>query len=283
MKEKNNTTSSQNFSVLLSTFYKDSPEYLSLALESLVNQALPAAEVVFVEDGPLTKDLYTVLESYQMKLPLVRVPLKENKGLGFALNIGLEKCSYDIVIRMDADDICYRDRFKLQYEYLSNNPDVDILGGWAHDIDPQGNIISERKYPTSHDDIYRLMWTNPLIHPAVAFRKSKILSIGSYDPAVVRRQDYDLWIRAAVHGLRIENLPHFLIKYRFTDNYYKKNNTKVAFKQAVMGYKGVKQLKLPFYTKIAVFAPVLRSLLPVGLIGPVHRLMSKFDPRNKKL
>lgn len=268
-----------SFSVLMSTFHRDNPEQFKEALDSLKAQSLPADEIVIVEDGPLATELYVVIDSYSGVLPIKRIPLKENVGLGGALNIGLEACSHDIVIRMDTDDVCYDDRFKLQYEYLINNPEVDILGGWARDIDAQGNIISERKYPTSHEDIYKLMWTNPLIHPAVAFRKGKILSVGSYDPAVVRRQDYDLWIRAAAGGLRIENLPHFLIQYRFTDNYYQKNNTKVAYKQALMGYKGAKQLRLPLYTRIAVFVPVLRSLLPKGLIGPVHRLMSRFDPR----
>lgn len=266
-------------SVLISCYYKENPKYLEEALNSVKNQTMLADEIIIVEDGPLTDELYDVLDTFTRELPIKRIPLKENVGLGAALNIGLKQCENDIVIRMDTDDICYEDRFKLQYEYLINNPEVDILGGWARDIDAGGNIIAERKYPTSHSDIYRLMWTNPLIHPAIALRRNKILSIGSYDPAVVRRQDYDLWIRAASQGLIIENLPNFLIKYRFTDNYYKKNNTKVAFKQAMMGYRGAKKLKLPFYTRIAVFAPVLRSLLPKGLIGPVHRLMSKFDPR----
>ena len=75
------------------------------------------------------------------------------------------------------------------------------------------------------------------------------------------------------------NIDQFLLLYRFTENYYKKNDTKVAYDQAKMGYHGARKLKLPFYTKIAVFIPVLRSLLPIQFILPIHKLMSKFDPR----
>ncbi|TJZ60108.1 glycosyltransferase [Sphingobacterium olei] len=267
------------FSCLISCFKKDSPIQLEKCLASIAAQSLPPDEVVFVKDGPLTIELESVINNYKQKLAFKFIAFEENKGLGYALNNGLEACSQDIVMRMDTDDICYENRFQLQYDYLIANPDIDILGGWAHDIDHDDNIIGERKYPIGHKDLYRLMWTNPLIHPTIAFRKKQIVKVGSYNPNVIRRQDYDLWIRAAAGGLKIENLPRFLIKYRFTENYYKKNNTKVVFKQAMMGYRGAKLLKLPAYTRIAVFVPVIRSLLPAWLIAPVHRLMTRFDPR----
>ena len=266
-------------SCLMSCFRKDSASYLRKCLDSIMNQSMKASEIVFIKDGPLTTELEDVLLEFLDFLPFKFLVLEENRGLGFALNKGLEACSFDIVIRMDTDDICYPERFKLQYEYLLSHPEVDILGGWAYDIDGNDEIVGERRYPTSHEELYKLMWTNPLIHPTIAFRRNRIIEVGSYDPAVVRRQDYDLWIRAAFKGLNIENLPSFLIKYRFTDSYYKKNNFSVVYKQAMMGYRGVVLLKLPFYTKIAVFVPVLRSLLPSWLIIPVHKLMSKFDPR----
>ena len=268
-----------SFSCLMSCFRKDDPIHLERCLDSIVQQTLSATEVVFVKDGSLTEELESVLQKFSSSIPFKFLTFEENKGLGYALNKGLEACSFDIVIRMDTDDICYPDRFEVQYNYLRQNPDVDILGGWAYDIDANDNIIGERKYPTEYAEIRKLMWTNPLIHPAIAFRKNRIIEVGSYDPLVIRRQDYDLWIRAAAAGLKIENLSKFLIKYRFTDNYYKKNGLKVAYKQALMGYHGAKVLKLPLYTRVAVFVPVLRTLLPIWLVKPLHKLISKFDPR----
>lgn len=268
-----------SFSCLISCYKNDNPIQLSKCLDSLINQSLKANEIVFVKDGELSKDLEKILNLYLDKLPFVFVNLPTNKGLGNALNEGLLVCKNNIVIRMDTDDICLPNRFEKQYNYLIKNKEVDIVGSWAYDIDIDDNIIGERKYPLNHDNIYQLMWTNPIIHPAVAFRKDKILKIGSYDIYLKRRQDYELWIRAAYEGLKFSNIGEFLLLYRFTENYYKKNNTKVAYDQALMGFNGARKLDLPFYTKIAVFIPVLRSLLPIQLIGPVHKLMSKFDPR----
>lgn len=268
-----------SFSCLISCYKNDKVEQLEECLKSLFNQTLIANEIIIVKDGPLTDELNRALDYYSEQLPLKFLAFDKNHGLGYALNRGLLMCENEIVMRMDTDDICLSNRFELQYNYLNQHSDVDILGGWAYDINESGEIIGERKYPSESNKIYKLMWTNPLIHPTIAFRKSSIIKIGSYNPNIVRRQDYELWIRAAEKGLKIENLPEFLIKYRFTSNYYKKNNFKVVYSQALMGFDGAKRLKLPLYTKLAVFVPVVRALLPTWIIRPVHRFMTKFDPR----
>src|SRR5690606_14210827 len=100
------------FTVLASVYIKVKPNNLNLALESLYQQTLLPDEIVLVQDGPLTKDLESVIEKYKSKQPqiLKTIALNENRGLGNALKIGVENCSYDIIARMDTDDICYPNR-----------------------------------------------------------------------------------------------------------------------------------------------------------------------------
>ena len=190
------------FSCLMSTYKKDSPIQLKECLESLVNQTLPADEIVLVKDGELSLELESVLEHYQDKLPFNFIELPNNKGLGNALNVGLLSCKYDIVIRMDADDICALNRFEIQYQFLSKNPEIDILGSWAWEINNQGKIVGERRYPENHEKLLELIWACPINHPTVIYRRNKILSIGSYNIKIKRRQDYELWFRAAENGLK---------------------------------------------------------------------------------
>lgn len=45
------------FSVLMSVYYKENPEYLKRALDSILNQTITADEIVLIKDGPLTKEL----------------------------------------------------------------------------------------------------------------------------------------------------------------------------------------------------------------------------------
>ena len=94
------------FSVLLSLYHKERPDYLSQSMDSEFNQTVLPHEVVLVEDGPLTDELYAVVEAYRLKYPQLKVvKLPCNGGLGKALNVGLQHCSYDFVARMDTDDI----------------------------------------------------------------------------------------------------------------------------------------------------------------------------------
>ena len=117
------------FSVLLSTYYKEHPQFFTAALDSVFSQTLPAPEVVLVCDGPLTPELDALIEGYQAQHPEVLkvVRLEKNGGLGNALNEGMKNCTYDIVVRMDTDDIAFPTRFERQITFLHDHPEVDLL------------------------------------------------------------------------------------------------------------------------------------------------------------
>ena len=102
------------FSVLMSIYHREQPEFLRQCLQSLCAQTLAADEVVLVYDGLLTPQLEAVAKGFQAALPLKIVRLAENVGLGRALNEGLAHCSHDWVFRMDGDDICLPERFAFQ-------------------------------------------------------------------------------------------------------------------------------------------------------------------------
>lgn len=270
------------FSCLISCYYKDSPSQLIDSLNSIYNQTLSANEIVFVKDGLLTDDLEAVLVDFSKKMPIKVVELIENKGLGNALHQGLKECSYDYIIRMDTDDICTKNRFERLINFIKENNEVDIVGSWAKDIDNDGNIVGERRMPTIHKDIYKLIWTCPFIHPTIAFKKASIIKIGSYSTTIKRRQDYDLWFRAAKGGLKFANIPEFLLKYRFTESFYKKNNLKVSIQQSKMGIRGLLKLKsFSIIAYVGVLSPILRSVLPNFIAIRVHKFFQKIDPRKK--
>ena len=95
------------YSVLMSTYAADEASWLLAALESMAAQTVSPSEIVLVIDGPVSDDLLSVMDTFDNRYPnlLVRVPLEKNGGLGPALNAGLEHCAYEVIVRMDADDI----------------------------------------------------------------------------------------------------------------------------------------------------------------------------------
>ncbi len=271
-------------SVVLSVYAREKPVYLEQALESIWdNQTLRPGEIVLVEDGALTPGLYNLIDSWKNKLQnnLLIVKLSENKGLASALNAGIKHSSGDYIARMDTDDISLPARFEKQVAFLQNNPDVDILGTWAHDIDAEGNKLSLRKVPATHQKIMKYIWTCPLIHPSVMFKKQALLDVGLYNESIARRQDYELWFRCAAAGLQFANIPEPLLLYRFTEAWFEKNNASVLWQQAKMGWRGCRMLKLGPVAYIGTAFPLLKILLPKKAGMKVAALFKRVDPRNR--
>ena len=135
--------------------------------------------------------------------------------------------------------------------------------------------------PLNHQDIYNNLFTCPLIHPTVMFKKYIVENVGGYDKTLTRRQDYDLWFKCAKAGGKFANIGVPLLLYRFTNDTHRKQNLNLMLSQAKIGFKGVRLLNQPYWKAIACYVPVVRSLLPNKIQHIVYKVLKKFDPRQK--
>ncbi|WP_285111210.1 glycosyltransferase [Leclercia adecarboxylata] len=200
------------FSVLLSLYKKEHACYLEACLKSLHKQTYPANEIIMVIDGPIPKELHRVLKEWEIKLPLVKVQLSENVGLGKALNEGLKFCTNDIVARMDTDDICHKDRFFKQIKYMDENPFVGLISSAVGEFkNNPSDIYAWRKLPLTHNEIIEFSKKrNPFNHMAVMFRKNLVEKAGAYQSEYLY-EDYALWVRMIQNGVTTANLPDALV------------------------------------------------------------------------
>ena len=216
--------SSPSFSVLLSLYYKERPELLCQSLDSVFNQTLHPDEVVLVEDGGLTQELNSLLDNYERyHSNFKRVSLPANGGLGKALNEGLKHCSNELVARMDTDDICFPDRFEKQVKFLMAHPEIDVCSSWIEEFEGDiANVKSLKKVPETHEEIAKyISQRNPLNHPAVMFRKSSVDRVGGYQHFPLF-EDWYLWARMFVNGVRFANLPEPLLHFRTSPQMFKR-------------------------------------------------------------
>ena len=232
------------FSICTSVYKNDKPEYVRVALDSmLVNQSVKPLEIVLVQDGPVPDELTSLLQEYEGKYPSVMhiIRLERNGGLGNALKLGVENAKYDICARMDSDDICLPDRFVKQLAYLEAHPDVDIVGGQMTEfIDSPENIVGRRVVPLSNEDIYQFMKSRcALNHVTVMFRKGSVLKAGNYQDWFWN-EDYYLWVRMMKAGCKFANIPDVAVNVRSGADQYARRGGKKYFDSEI----GIKKLML---------------------------------------
>lgn len=204
------------FSLLITVYKTETGSNLQRALASCWDfQELKPSEIILVKDGPLTKELDKVIFEWKRKLnqKFILVNLKKNLGLGAALAKGLEHCNFDLVARMDTDDISNYHRFKLQIKEFSLDPSFDCIGSIVDEFDQKtGKIIGRRTVPERNEDIYKFSkFRNPLNHPSAVYRKSSVYHAGG-PKNFTGFDDYFLWVRMMKNNCRFKNIQSPLVK-----------------------------------------------------------------------
>lgn len=252
------------FSVLISIYPKESPEFLTQALESLTVQSLPADEIVIVKDGTVGSELESVLDQYAMKLPLKVVGYEQNRGLGYALAFGLQQCRYDWIARMDADDIAVKDRFEKQIAYLEQHPETELLGCATMEFtESESDARSGRHLPCSHEEIRNfLKKRNAFNHMTVVFKKQAVLDAGNYMEAP-GFEDYYLWVRMVLNGVRTANIPDSLVYARVGNDMI---GRRIGFRYAKEEYRFYEKLRKLKFLNYAEFIKVVCVRIPLRLV-----------------
>lgn len=218
----------EKYSVLMSLYIKEKPEYLELAIKSMVDQTLKPDEIVIVKDGEITPELHAVLERYTDKYPELFqiVGYEKNRGLGLALNYGLKYCKNDLVARMDTDDIAKPERCEKQVKAFEKYPDYAIIGSAVDEFyGTTDNVTGRRVVPSNHKEIYEFAKRRSAFnHPSVMYRKSKVLEFGGYGN-LRRNQDVDLFGRMLFDGCKAANFKESLLWFRSDENLAKRRKS----------------------------------------------------------
>jgi glycosyltransferase involved in cell wall biosynthesis len=185
-----------------------------------------------VKDGLLTSELNEVIDQFRLIAPLKVCPLEKNYGLGYALGIGLNLCTHELVARMDSDDISCPQRFETQIKIMEEHPEFDILGTNIAEFENfTDQICSYRRLPSNFLEIKEFARKrNPLNHQTVIFRKSAVLHAGNYKP-FFGYEDYYLWIRMLNNGSIISNVKENLVFVRIGKNMFARRHGILFFKQ----------------------------------------------------
>lgn len=142
----------------MSVYKNDDPLFFKQALESVINQTTMPSEIVLMVDGPVSDELNNVITEYHKRFSLLNVVrFDQNKGLGKALEEGVKHATYDIVARMDSDDIAAPDRFEKQLMCFLNDSELSIVGTYdEQQYYRENQLIQKYNCLLRHEAAYKL-------------------------------------------------------------------------------------------------------------------------------
>jgi glycosyltransferase involved in cell wall biosynthesis len=263
--------------------WRPKPEFLRIAVQSVLGQTLRQLELVIVEDPSdvSSSDVLDEFEDDRIRhfLNPARSSIVEQ------LNIGLAKCRGEFVARFDADDVCHSRRLEKQVDFLTAHADVSVVGSQIGIIDEQGRRLGFRSYPAAHQQIVAAMGRfNPIAHPSVMFRKQPVIDAGGYrliqsggwsSPLC---QDYDLWSRLARRGIQFANHADLLVEYRIHSAQLKSENVREVLRAILAVKKLYWRDDMGLRARLRMYAERLLLVFPRRF---VLALFMRFQIQNK--
>lgn len=265
------------FSLLMPVYVGDRPEFLRRAFDSSVReQHRPPAEVVLVQDGPVSYALERCLAELvrDSTVPVRVVRLPDNVGLGEALEAGLAACAHEVVARMDADDVSLPERFALQLPDIEAG--ADLIGTALLEIgDGEHDVVGRRVPPTSPALIASTARLHdPFNHPTVVYRRSAVAAAGGYERLPLM-EDYWLFARMIAAGARTANRPEPLVMYRVGAGAYQRRGGLALLRaELVLQWRFLRSgfTSPPQYLRNVVVRGLYR-LVPGGVRRPFYRCL----------
>jgi hypothetical protein len=185
--------------------------YLASALESALAQEGVALEVLVADDGS-SDGTTEVLARYSDR---VQVLHQDHRGPSAARNACLQAARGDYVALLDADDRYRPGKLARQAAALDTRPDVGLVyTGW-NVIDDEGSPLPDQGWSREEGDVRRRLLLGNLAHPvAVMLRRAPAIEAGGFDESIQVNEDWDLFLRLALRGMRWTCIDEALSEYR---------------------------------------------------------------------
>jgi len=265
------------FSVIMSVYAKDKPEYFETAMLSVIDQTLKPNEIVVVKDGPIDWDVNSIVnklcQKYKSKCKILS--LEKNSGPGAARQYAAEHTANELIAIMDSDDISVPTRFEDQVNEFNQHPELDAIGGLIAEFTGDNPVLSEikRVVPEMHKEIFEMgKYRNPMNNATVMFKKNSLLKVGGYK-SIRGTEDHELFVRMMMGGQQFYNIQKILVKVRVGTDMYKRrggvNFIKSDLSLLNTMYK-TRYIKISQYIVNLVLRFILRAM-PNTLRGIIYR------------
>ncbi|EOI0111634.1 glycosyltransferase [Vibrio cholerae] len=263
--------------VIMSVYKNDRLCYLEDAVNSLLSQSYPSLKIFILRDGPVPYNIQSYLDLIAKYPNVLIFPQELNSGLAHGLNYLIEiilgNGKFDLIARMDADDISRNDRILRQVEFLSMNPDIDVCGTSCREFGASF-ALEEKHLPISHQELLDFSIIRcPFIHPSVMFRRRVFETGIRYPTDTALTEDMALWFELLVNGFKFANINEVLLDYRLNENTIKrrKGMDKALSEVKIRLYYMFKLKRISFKSIILILSRFAFHLLPDSLMKYAYK------------
>lgn len=259
-------------SVIMGMYNSKSYDYLEKALNSILNQSYTDFEIIICDDGSTNDCVSWAKEIVGDDSRVKFIANEKNSGLAFSLNHCLEIAAGEYIARMDDDDISDVKRFEKQIEFFERYPEYDVVGTIADVCDENGIIYGEyllEEIVTKKS----FLWNSPILHPSIIAKKESLERVSGYRIAkeTSRCEDYDLFMRMIANNMKLYNIQEKLLTYRIVNDTTKKYRPmKVRIEEAIVRYKGFKEMGILIKGLPFIIKPILIGLIPAKLFAKIR-------------
>jgi len=184
--------------------------FLSSSIESILRQTYTNFELILVDDGS-TDGSHLIIEKYVKCDRRVRAIHSKNCGPNSARNLGLEISKGKYIAFMDADDISFPSRLRVQRDWIVNTKS-DICG--ANVVIFGLTIPRIWRYPDTQDGVNTLLYFNSAMANPTFFARREVFSAVALELSRMSAEDYLFQVSCVAAGLKITNVPQILLAYR---------------------------------------------------------------------
>lgn len=274
-------TKLDNYTVIMSVYYKVNPNDLKESIESILNQTYKTNEFILIKDGILTEEQEKIIDQIvkNNKNIFKIYQFKENQGAGTAYNRGIDMCTNKWAAIMDSDDYAVESKFEKQMKYLATHNDIDAIGTNAVEfLDNINNVVATRIMPETNEEIVEFSRARcPLIQPTVVFKVESVKRVGSYQHSPLT-EDFDLYIRMIMDNCKFYTYQEVLYYVRTSEDFFRRRGG-IKYLKPILSFK-YKYYKLGFFNKKQFLKTFLSSFIVAMMPNVIRSFFYKKFLRN---
>ncbi len=190
--------------------------FIRETLDSVLGQTFSDYEIIVINDGsPDTEELEKRLEAYTDLITYIQQP---NQGAGAARNAGLRIARGEFVAFLDGDDLWLPEFLTEQLALINGGGGCDLVYADAVNLDgarlkrTTNMDFNPSDGPVTAESL--ISGKCRVITSSVVARRRCILDAGLFDDNFPNSQDFDLWLRLAKQGARLNYQKKVLVHRR---------------------------------------------------------------------